>query len=92
MTEPGFHTSVLHPQETKKKRRKRELLEWGNAILVNSPRGRGRGVQGNVAGYAFLSSRSSSGSFIDPRGNRLEPFLSASTWKSCPNTWSLYIA
>lgn len=83
--EPGLHTNTLHPWMVLgkwrwgKKVRKRGLLEWGNAVLVDSPRGRGRGAQGDVAGFACSSSCLSSGSFIDPRGSELELFLSEST-------------
>lgn len=39
MTEPGSHSSSLHPQEMVEKKRKRGLLEWDGDILVGSPNG-----------------------------------------------------
>lgn len=39
VTELGFHSSTLHPQEMVKKMRKRGLLERGGDILADSPNG-----------------------------------------------------
>lgn len=39
VTEPGFHSSSLHPQGMVKKRRKRGFLQWDGEVLADSPNG-----------------------------------------------------